>query len=85
MRLSGGIEPRFLAVASTHEDLKGVMVLAYIAAYDLNREGADLLRLGDPQLIKLIIAGVEAAARHQAAGVRPDSSPRERAVRRTRR
>ena len=59
-------------------------LLSIIAAYDLNREGADLLRLGDPQLIRLIIAGVEAAARHQAAGVRPDSSPRERAVRRTR-
>jgi hypothetical protein len=28
-RLSGGIEPRFLPVASTHEGLKGVTVLAY--------------------------------------------------------
>jgi hypothetical protein len=28
-RLSGGVEPRFLPVASTHEGLKGVTVLAY--------------------------------------------------------
>ena len=59
-------------------------LLSIIAAYDLNREDADLQRLGDSQLIRLIVAGVEAAARHQAPGVRPDSSPRERAVRRTR-
>jgi hypothetical protein len=28
-RLSGGVEPRFLPVESTHEDLKGVTVIAY--------------------------------------------------------
>ena len=59
-------------------------LLSIIAAYDLNREGADLQRLSDPQLIRLIVAGVEAAAHRRAPGVRPDSSPRERAVRRTR-
>src|SRR5205814_1294801 len=31
-------------------------LLGIIAAYDLNREGADLQRLGDPELVRLIVA-----------------------------